>query len=97
MRGCRALESILPFDKSDGDGSLVLVSPYEWRLNMRTGEVTERSLTANDTEFSMDVPIINEKFTGLHSRFGYTQVFKSIANSAAGIYIYIYISPYITE
>jgi carotenoid cleavage dioxygenase-like enzyme len=55
---------------------------YEWRLNMQTGEVRERNLTG--TKFSMDFPIINEHFTGVQNRFGYTQVVDSIASSTSG-------------
>lgn len=102
MRGCRALEAIIPgpdfglnkfewFSKglkpiekvaaSERDGSL-FSRCYEWRLNMKTGQVRERNLTG--TEFSMDFPMINAKFTGLVNRFGYTQVVDSIASSSSG-------------
>nr|GMN69173.1 hypothetical protein TIFTF001_038222 [Ficus carica] len=80
--GCRALESVIPgpgtgpskvnFDNSIKDG-LLYDRPYEWRLNMRTGKVRERNLSA-DTEFSMDFPMINANFTGRKNKFGYTQV-----------------------
>ncbi|EXB58586.1 hypothetical protein L484_008741 [Morus notabilis] len=80
--GCRSLESVIPgpglgpskekFDTSIKDG-LLYDRPYEWRLNMQTGKVRERNLTA-DTEFSMDFPMINPSFTGLKNKFGYTQV-----------------------
>ncbi|XP_062153962.1 carotenoid 9,10(9',10')-cleavage dioxygenase 1-like isoform X3 [Alnus glutinosa] len=56
---------------------------YEWRLNMQTGEVRERNLIG--TKFSMDFPIINEHFTGVQNRFGYTQVVDSIASSTSGL------------
>lgn len=35
---------------------------YEWRLNMKNGEVKEKNLTGK--KFSMDFPLINENFTG---------------------------------
>ncbi|PON94638.1 Carotenoid oxygenase [Trema orientale] len=77
MWGCRALESVIDSNKHDTsprDANYLLhIRPYEWRLNMRTGEVKERNLTAV-TEFSMDFPMINANFTGLKSKFGYTQV-----------------------
>ncbi|KAK3212978.1 hypothetical protein Dsin_017684 [Dipteronia sinensis] len=55
---------------------------YEWRLNIVTGEVKERNLSGN--ELSMDFPMINEKFTGLKHKYGYTQVVDSVASSSAG-------------
>lgn len=57
-------------------------SAYEWRLNMKTGEAKERNLTG--TEFSMDFPIINDKFTGLKNKYAYTQLVDSEASSIAG-------------
>lgn len=44
---------------------------YEWRLNMKTGEVKERYLTG--TAHSMEFPMINENFTGLKNKYGYAQ------------------------
>ena len=55
---------------------------YEWRLNIVTGEVKERNLSGNES--SMDFPMINEKFTGLKHKYGYTQVVDSVASSSAG-------------
>ncbi|CAA2982420.1 carotenoid 9,10(9, 10)-cleavage dioxygenase 1-like [Olea europaea subsp. europaea] len=37
-------------------------SAYEWKLNMDSGDVKERNLTG--TEYSMDFPMMNEKFVG---------------------------------
>lgn len=59
--------------------------PYEWRLNMQTGEVKERNLIG--TEFSMDFPMINGDYTGLKNKYGYTQIVDSKASSASGNYI----------
>ncbi|KAL2544935.1 carotenoid 9 [Forsythia ovata] len=59
---------------------------YEWRLNMCTGEVEERNLTG--TEYSMDFPMMNEKFVGLENKFGYTQVVDSNASSISGLLLY---------
>ncbi|XP_077232111.1 carotenoid 9,10(9',10')-cleavage dioxygenase 1-like [Tasmannia lanceolata] len=56
---------------------------YEWRLNMETGVVKEENITG--TEFSMDFPMINDNFTGLHNKYGYTQVVDSIASSSCGL------------
>lgn len=90
MWGCRALESVIPgpsskdkLDSAIRDG-LLYDRPYEWILNMRTGEVRETNLTAN-TEFSMDFPLINANFNGVRNRFGYTQVVDSTESSTAGI------------
>lgn len=63
-------------------GGLFFSRAYEWRLNMKTGEVKERNLTG--TEFSMDFPIINDKFTGLKNEYGYTQLVDSEASYIAG-------------
>lgn len=89
--GCRALESVIDSeiaskektDISTGD-DLLHHRPYEWRLNMRTGQVIkEKNLTA-DAEFSMDFPIINPNFTGLRNKFGYTQVVDHMSSSTSG-------------
>uniref|UniRef100_A0A7N0V540 Uncharacterized protein n=1 Tax=Kalanchoe fedtschenkoi TaxID=63787 RepID=A0A7N0V540_KALFE len=68
--------------QNDGSGSLFMRC-YEWRLNTKTGEVKERNLTG--TDFSMDMPMINEEFTGSRNSYGYTQVVDSAASSAAGM------------
>lgn len=57
--------------------------PYEWRLNMRTGQVREKNLT-DDSELSMDFPMINPNFTGLGNRFAYTQVVDPMSSSSSG-------------
>ncbi|XP_030543075.2 carotenoid 9,10(9',10')-cleavage dioxygenase-like [Rhodamnia argentea] len=56
---------------------------YEWRLNMKTGEVKERNLTG--TKYSMDFPMINGNFTGLKNKFAYTQVADLSASSTSGM------------
>ena len=95
VRGCRALESVLPgpgttgpskerFDVSIRDG-LLHDRPYEWRLNMRTGQVEEKYLTAYE-EPSMDFPFINENFTGIKNKFGYTHVIDTTGTLIGGIY-----------
>uniref|UniRef100_A0A7N0V706 Uncharacterized protein n=1 Tax=Kalanchoe fedtschenkoi TaxID=63787 RepID=A0A7N0V706_KALFE len=68
--------------RNDGSGSL-FTRCYEWRLNTETGDVKERNLTG--TDFSMDMPMINEEFTGSRNSYGYTQVVDSAASSAAGM------------
>ncbi|KAM7459366.1 hypothetical protein LguiA_036360 [Lonicera macranthoides] len=56
---------------------------YEWRLNMKNGEVKEKNLTGK--KFSMDFPMINEHFTGVKNKYGYTQVVDSLASSTSGM------------
>ncbi|KAK7850270.1 carotenoid 9, partial [Quercus suber] len=67
---------------SSPEDGLLFSRCYEWRLDMQTGEVRERNLTG--TEFSMDFPMINENFTGIKNKYGYTQVVDSIASSTSG-------------
>ncbi|XP_031282141.1 LOW QUALITY PROTEIN: carotenoid 9,10(9',10')-cleavage dioxygenase 1-like [Pistacia vera] len=61
----------------------VFSSPYEWRLNMQTGEVKEKNLCG--TKFSMDFPMINGDYTGIKNKYGYTQTVDSAASSTSGI------------
>ncbi|KAK0572200.1 hypothetical protein LWI29_027734 [Acer saccharum] len=70
------------FDAITND-RLLFSRPYEWRLNMQTGEVKERNLIG--TEFSMDFPMINGDYTGLKNKYGYTQIVDSKASSASGL------------
>ncbi|EOY29733.1 hypothetical protein QUC31_020619 [Theobroma cacao] len=77
--------------KSTAEGSadavpeeqLVFPRPYEWRMNMRTGDIKERNLAG--TEFPMDFPLINGDFTGVKNKYGYCQVRDCIASSASGM------------
>ncbi|KAL1833222.1 hypothetical protein ACET3Z_002873 [Daucus carota] len=66
----------------DADG-LFFSRCYEWRLNMKTGEVKERNLSG--TKYSMDFPMINENHTGIRNKFAYTQIVDTKASSAAGM------------
>ncbi|XP_051151592.1 carotenoid 9,10(9',10')-cleavage dioxygenase-like [Andrographis paniculata] len=72
-------------ENMDQDGKL-FSRAYEWRLNMKTGEVKEGYLTG--TEFAVDFPLINPKFTGIENKYAYTQVVDSTASAAAGIVKY---------
>ena len=56
---------------------------YEWRLNMKNGEVKERYLTGR--KHSMDFPMINENFTGLTNKYGYAQTTDLNASSISGM------------
>ena len=92
MWGCRALDSVIDANKSDFKDKKILINnekdllhhrPYEWRLNMQTGEVKERNLTT-ETELSMDFPMINPNFIGLKNTFGYTQVVDTVPRTTSG-------------
>ncbi|CAI9093524.1 OLC1v1029037C2 [Oldenlandia corymbosa var. corymbosa] len=56
---------------------------YEWRLNIQSREAKGKYLTG--TDFSMDFPFINEKFTGTRNQYGYTQLVDSEASSISGM------------
>ncbi|KAK6920854.1 Carotenoid oxygenase [Dillenia turbinata] len=68
--------------ESAGDEGGLFTCVYEWRLNMETIEVKERNLS--ETELSMDFPMINNDYTGLKHKYGYTQVIDSVASSSCG-------------
>ncbi|KAF8783777.1 hypothetical protein HU200_000213 [Digitaria exilis] len=81
----------LPRDNNseDFDPSLdgILFSrPYEWRLNLESGITTEAYITTEDV--AMDFPVINENFTGIRNKYGYTQVVDSVATSKTGLFKY---------
>ncbi|KAB2629505.1 carotenoid 9-10-cleavage dioxygenase-like [Pyrus ussuriensis x Pyrus communis] len=67
------------------DGNL-FSHAYEWRLNMQSGEVSERYLTGK--RFCMDFPMINVAFSGVKNRYGYAQLVDSIVSSASGMLKY---------
>ncbi|XP_020550180.1 carotenoid 9,10(9',10')-cleavage dioxygenase 1-like isoform X2 [Sesamum indicum] len=73
-------------DHSNMEEGFLFARPYEWRLNMKTGQVKERYLVG--LQFSMDFPIINHNFTGLKTKYAYTQLVHSHASSAAGMVKY---------
>lgn len=75
-----SLERDLHAEISDG---LFFSRCYEWRFNIKTGEVKERNLSG--TKYSMDFPMINENFNGHRNKFAYTQIVDTDASSAAGI------------
>ncbi|KAL7166339.1 hypothetical protein ACSBR2_037086 [Camellia fascicularis] len=82
-RGFKPLNSAEENNDSLAQDSLLFSRCYEWRLNIKTGEVKGMNLTG--TESSMDFPIINENFTGLKNKYGYTQVVDSTASSTSGM------------
>ena len=79
--GCRALDVVIP-EPREGWTKFNFPYCYEWRLNMQSGKVKERSLRAEQN--AMDFPIINSKFTGLKNKLGYAQVVDLTATSIAG-------------
>ncbi|KAK7410378.1 hypothetical protein VNO78_01113 [Psophocarpus tetragonolobus] len=81
--GCRALVSIIPGPEDGLNESTLFSRCYEWRLNMKSGEVKEKYLTG--PEQFMDFPVINGSYTGIKNRYGYTQVVDPIASYAADI------------
>lgn len=98
MIGCRAQESTILLGEDD-EGSkelneLLFSRAHQWRLNMKSGEVKETSLTPSN--ISMDFPFINSTFTGLRNKYGYTQVSHLLASSISGsskilsLYVYKY-------
>ncbi|XVF89183.1 hypothetical protein PTKIN_Ptkin19aG0109500 [Pterospermum kingtungense] len=70
------------FDAISED-QLLFHRPYEWRLNMQTGDVKERNLTGPN-HFPMEFPMINGAFTGVKNKYGYTQVCHCESSSAKG-------------
>ncbi|XP_050231911.1 carotenoid 9,10(9',10')-cleavage dioxygenase-like [Mercurialis annua] len=70
-------------DKILGEYESLTCRCYEWRLNMKTGNVEERNLTG--TQFSMEFPMINAHYLGLPNYYGYTQVVHVAASSASGM------------
>ncbi|XP_059639102.1 carotenoid 9,10(9',10')-cleavage dioxygenase 1-like [Cornus florida] len=82
-RGFKSVSSVGENDDSSTQDGFLFSRCYEWRLNMLNGEVKEKNLTG--TEFSMDFPMINENFTGVKNKYGYTQIIDSSASSASGM------------
>ncbi|KAK1267274.1 Carotenoid 9,10(9',10')-cleavage dioxygenase 1 [Acorus gramineus] len=80
-----------PNEDSEGfdpsvDG-VIFSRPFEWRLNMRTGEVVkEGHLTRND--IAMDFPVVNNRFIGLKNKFAYAQVVDSTRSSNIGLPVF---------
>ncbi|XVF89185.1 hypothetical protein PTKIN_Ptkin19aG0109700 [Pterospermum kingtungense] len=71
------------FDAISED-QLLFHRPYEWRLNMQTGDVKERNLTGPN-HFPMEFPMINGAFTGVKNKYGYIQVCHCESSSAKGM------------
>lgn len=64
------------------EDAVFLSRAYEWRLNVLTGDVTERNLTGTDC--SMEFPMINDRYITKKCKYGYTQVISPEASSTSG-------------
>lgn len=53
---------------------------YEWRLNLKTKTVLGEYLTG--TELSLEFPMINDQYTGVHQNYAYAQIVDSVTRSA---------------
>ncbi|KAG4197796.1 hypothetical protein ERO13_A05G047200v2 [Gossypium hirsutum] len=72
-----------PFEDAISEDQLLFHRPYEWRLNVRTGDVKERNVIGANN-LPMEFPIINGAFTGLKNKYGYTQVCHCDSISSTG-------------
>uniref|UniRef100_A0A8I6WPC1 Uncharacterized protein n=1 Tax=Hordeum vulgare subsp. vulgare TaxID=112509 RepID=A0A8I6WPC1_HORVV len=55
---------------------------YEWRLNQETKTITGEYLTGR--ECSLELPMINNHYTGLHHSYAYAQIVDSVTRSGEG-------------
>ncbi|EAZ36971.1 hypothetical protein OsJ_21311 [Oryza sativa Japonica Group] len=96
IRGFRAADSIIPGPRISLNKNDLLSDPskcsvkqgineeffsrlYQWRLNTKTKAVSGQYLSG--TEFSMEFPVINDHYTGLHHSYAYAQVVDSLESS----------------
>ncbi|KAK8550460.1 hypothetical protein V6N13_118977 [Hibiscus sabdariffa] len=71
-------------EDSISEDQLLFHRPYEWRLNVPSGDVKERFLTGPN-HFPMEFPMINEAFTGVKNKYCYTQVCHWDPSSASAL------------
>ncbi|MFW6358528.1 MAG: carotenoid oxygenase family protein [Chroococcales cyanobacterium] len=64
--------TVLNADESGGEAGSDAAYLYQWRFNLKTGEVKESPLDDRKSDF----PRINEQFTGRKMRYGYTGKMK---------------------
>ena len=75
MVGCRTRDPTLRPDPRDGrlaamlSGLKLQANVYEWRMNLRTGELSERDLDLDNLEF----PMIREDRLGQRNRYSWLQ------------------------
>ncbi len=75
MVGCRTKDPSLKPNKEDGkiaamlSGLKLQANLYQWRFNMKTGEVKEGDIDQYNAEF----PMVNASVTGFKNRFSYLQ------------------------
>ncbi|CAM0950970.1 unnamed protein product [Alopecurus aequalis] len=55
---------------------------YEWRLNLERKTVSGKYL--NGTERSLEFPMINNHYTGVHHSYAYAQIVDSVTRSGSG-------------
>ncbi|KAF6164196.1 hypothetical protein GIB67_010166 [Kingdonia uniflora] len=82
-KGFKPIVSCAASENRSTEEGFLFARCYEWRLNIKTGETKERYITGST--FSMDFPMINEKFNGIRNKYGYTQVVDSLASSSCGM------------
>ncbi|XP_057434748.1 carotenoid 9,10(9',10')-cleavage dioxygenase 1-like [Lotus japonicus] len=80
VRGCKALDSVIPGPNPNSNELDWFSRCYEWRLNMQTGEIKEKYLCKSNIVY-MDFPMINENFIGVKNRYAYTQVVDPAAST----------------
>ncbi|XVF35448.1 hypothetical protein REPUB_Repub18cG0146900 [Reevesia pubescens] len=69
-----------PIEESVLEDQLLFHRPYEWRLNMLTGDVKERNLTGPN-HFPMEFPMINGAFTGMGRFAGLAKLYFEEQNT----------------
>jgi carotenoid cleavage dioxygenase-like enzyme len=65
--GCRMSSTVLWLSEQPDDPEVDIPRLYQWRFNLKTGEVKEEMLDATPSEF----PRINEQLLGQKTRYGY--------------------------
>ncbi|KAL5783303.1 hypothetical protein ACOSP7_008332 [Xanthoceras sorbifolium] len=93
-RGCRSREAIIPgpdwgqdkFEWFSRGFKFTDATETNPDSSIQDGYLFTCQLKRNlsGTELSVDFPMINEKYTGLKHKYGYTQVVDSVASSSAG-------------
>ncbi|KAG6544250.1 hypothetical protein Mapa_014253 [Marchantia paleacea] len=66
------------------DGAL-LTYPYEWRIDLESGTVTERVLIDEENYEMMEMPRINESYVGRKYRYGYAICLDLDRSRKAGV------------
>jgi carotenoid cleavage dioxygenase len=99
QQGCRSTNPMPKSDPADGGLSHMLAymrleaNLYEWRFNMKTGEVIEHSLDLLNTEFCRSNPL----YMGHKSRYSYNQYIMTKADDGVGTLAFGALIKYDTE